>query len=915
MTRKIAVVAVALLELVVIGSVIGLRVTHWHQAGWTGFTYHPEYELPEAIPDLPMLGQSLTVLIVIPGSPADRAGIKISDRVLAVNGVASDDIGQLRRLSDELSVGSKVQYDLEREEQRLQLEVVIESPLRSPFQVFNLVTNVICGLIWLGISLLVYWSRPGSRVAGVFFAMCASGAAVYLLWAGGELDYPGLRGILPYGTEADLFILVGLTSLVTILLSNLILHMALVFPKPRPVAKEWPQVFLWIHLLPFTYLAALLFGTGILVLIRGIPLLVAVDIGVAVTAALVAVSLKRTIGRDGWWRGLRSSPWRVLALLLMAVSQAMLLLQLASDLMVGIIFGFMGLFTVLWIVVWLLFYAILAAVSLYRSYRESGLELRQQVRWPLWGTVTSLLLWVVVTLCAVVYGLLQTKVTGQTYELQLSAAFISKLVYLLIPISFAFAILKYRLLDIDVIIRKTVIYTAVTSFLIGVYLVLAGVSGLALVRSIGVESQSATVVATLAAVALFVPVRNRVQRFVDRRFFQREQDLEEATRQIADTVLHGADPAQTLPRVADAVQRALHTGGLAILVRPPGGDRLVVDTTLGLGERALTGISVSHNDPALLAGGLLDTEALSGELATLAQAARARLMAVVRRDGRPAGLLLIGRPQGRADYEEGELAFIATVADQVALAVGRSMQRQSEGELEQARAIQRSLLPQTLPEVAGLHVAARWEPAREVSGDYYDIIRLDDSRMLVCIGDVVGKGLPAALLMSTLQAAVKAVAATTDAPSRICEQVRNVVCHSLSGGTFVTFFCAVVDRLRLTLSSANAGHNPPILARRSGEIVRLEQGGPAIARLLTSGYVEEETSLEPGDRLLLFTDGATEAMNPDGEMFGDERLQRLAAELVTTPVAEAERGIASTVIAHARGVLQDDLTLVLVGVE
>jgi hypothetical protein len=907
------VVAVALLELVVIGSVIGLRTAQWHRAGWTGFIYQSEYVLPEGMPTLPILGESLEVLDVSPGSPADRAGLEVNDRILAVNGIASDDVARLRQLSSELSVESKVLYDIERGEQRLHIEVLIESPLRSWVQIFNLVTNIICGLIWLGISLLVYWSRPGSRAAGVFFAMCASGAAAYLLWAGGDLDYPGLRGIMPYGTEPERFILIGLTSLVFVLLSNLILHMALVFPKPRPVVHEWPQVLLWIHLLPFAHLAALLFAAGFRLLTRGALVMMTAEIVVAVTVSLLVVSLVRTIARDGWWHGLRSSPWRLLALLLLSASQATLLLHLASDLMVGIISGFIGLLTIVWLVAWPLIYAVLAVMALYRSYGESGLELRQQLRWPLWGTATAMMLMFVVTALAMLYSLPGTEIS--VWEMRFFSNLASKLSFLLIPLSFAFAILKYRLLDIDVIIRKTVIYSVVTGSLIAVYLILAGISGLALVRSIGVESQSATVVATLAAVALFVPVRNRVQRFVDRRFFHREQDLEEATRQIADIVLHSSDPAETLSRVADTVQRALRTGGLAILVRRPGGDRLVVDTTLGLADRALAGHSVSRDDPLLLAGDLLEPDWLSGDLAALTQAARARLMAVVRRDGRPAGLILVGRPQGRAAYEEEERRFLASVADQVALAVGRSMQQQSEGELEQARTIQRSLLPQTLPEVAGLAVAARWEPAREVSGDYYDVIRLDDDRLLVCIGDVVGKGLPAALLMSTLQAAVKAVAAATGAPSQICEQVRKVVCHSLTGGTFVTFFCALVDRSKLTLSFANAGHNPPILTRRSGEVLRLEEGGPAIARMLTSGYAQEETSLEPGDRLLMFTDGATEAMNPDGEMFGDERLQTLASELVTTPVVDAERGIASTVIAHARGVLQDDLTLVLVGVE
>jgi sigma-B regulation protein RsbU (phosphoserine phosphatase) len=380
-------------------------------------------------------------------------------------------------------------------------------------------------------------------------------------------------------------------------------------------------------------------------------------------------------------------------------------------------------------------------------------------------------------------------------------------------------------------------------------------------------------------------------------------------------VLHGAEPGQTLSQMADAVQRTLRTSGLAFVVRRPGRDRMVVQAQLGLDEQSLKGLSVSRHDPSLAAGTVLEARDLEGDLRALVRAARSRLVAIARRDESPVGLLLVGRPQGRTDYNDDERRFLAAVAEQVTVAIGRSMQREAEGELEKARQIQRSLLPGALPEVAGLEVAARWEPAREVSGDYYDVIRLDDRRLLVCIGDVVGKGLPAALLMSTLQAAVKAVAATTDSPSRLCEQVRAVVRGSLSGGTFVTFFCAVVDRGSMIVTSTNAGHNPPILVRPSGDVVRLEHGGPAMARLLSAGYGHEEHRLDVGSRLVLFTDGATEAMSPSGDMFGDEQFEALARELVGSTVTEAERGLAATVVAHARGVLQDDLTLIVVGVE
>lgn len=914
MTRRTLVLIVVVLELAIIGTLVTQRVVEWHRIGWTGFTYHPQRDNPEKLPDLPIFGSPGKIWMVTPGSPADRAGLTPEDRIEAVDGIPITEVDALEDLSASLRSGDAVTYTVARGEETRAVEVTLVSPLESGLQVGTLATNIFAGLVWLAISLLVYWSRPGSKVAGVFFWLCVSGAAAYLFWAGGELDHPGLRGILPFGAEPRLFIFIGLTMVASIAMSNLVLHLALVFPKPRPIAERRPEVFAWIHLLPFWPLVGLALAPAFLFATRSPPSLAIGETLVAVAAAVLAIRIARAIRRNGWWLGLIGSPWSSTALVVLGFTQVMTASRMFPPVVMGLVFGLLTLGSAVAVLVVISAWAVIAAIALYRSYRESGLELRQQVRWPLWGTVTSLLLSVVLSLGAVAGTLFETEIVGQTYWFQAGTSIASKLLYLLIPISFAFAILKYRLLDIDVIIRKTVVYAAVTGFVVAVYLGLAGVSGLAIVQSAGIESQAVTIVATLAVVGLFVPVRNAVQRFVDRRFFQRERDLEQAAAEVADLVLHAADPARTLPRIVESIQRALRTSGIGVFTRRPGSDRLVLETQLGLPEGAVSGLTVSRDDPGLGTATTLETVGLEGDLEALARATRAHLMSVARRDGQPVALVTVAKPQGRADYDPDERRFLDAVADQVAVAVGRSMQRQAEGEFEKARAIQRSLLPQVLPEVAGLAVAARWEPARDVSGDYYDVIRLDEHRLLVCVGDVVGKGLPAALLMSTLQAAVKAVAASNHSPARLCDQVRSVVLGSLSGGTFITFFCALVDREAMSLLATNAGHNPPILVRASGQVLRLEHGGPAMARLLKQAYVEESVQLEPGDRLVLFTDGATEAMNPEGELFGDDRLQALAVELGPQTVPEVERGLASTVVAHARGVLQDDLTLVVVGV-
>ena len=164
-----------------------------------------------------------------------------------------------------------------------------------------------------------------------------------------------------------------------------------------------------------------------------------------------------------------------------------------------------------------------------------------------------------------------------------------------------------------------------------------------------------------------------------------------------------------------------------------------------------------------------------------------------------------------------------------------------------------------------------------------------------------------------LQAAVRASASSS--PRDLCERVRRVVVSSLSGGRFVTFFYATVDTAAMRLRWTNAGHNAPIVARADGTVVRLEEGGPAFSRLFRdTRYEEKEIALEPGDRLVLFTDGVSEAGSLAGEMFGEERIEALATSAGEASAETLQQSIVDAATSCAGGEVEDDLTLVVVRV-
>ncbi len=237
--------------------------------------------------------------------------------------------------------------------------------------------------------------------------------------------------------------------------------------------------------------------------------------------------------------------------------------------------------------------------------------------------------------------------------------------------------------------------------------------------------------------------------------------------------------------------------------------------------------------------------------------------------------------------------------------------RRERQESEEAREIQRNLLPSELPQIPGIEISADWLPARGVGGDYFDVIRFTDSRLAFCIADVAGKGMPAALLMSNLQAAVRAFATPDRAPRELCEKVNGILCSHHVVGRFVTFFYGVLDLSSGNLAYCNAGHNPPIHEREDGSVARLDEGGPVLGEFPGTRYEQGAADFGSGDRLLLFTDGVSEARGADGEEFGEERLLGLLSVHKGVGAFELRRTLLQAVHEFSARPFHDDATLLL----
>ena len=252
---------------------------------------------------------------------------------------------------------------------------------------------------------------------------------------------------------------------------------------------------------------------------------------------------------------------------------------------------------------------------------------------------------------------------------------------------------------------------------------------------------------------------------------------------------------------------------------------------------------------------------------------------------------------------------------QRAVEIGNTRSKQQEQELAKAREIQEGLLPKKIPQIRGLEVAGAWQPASTVGGDYFDVLKFGERKIGVCIGDVVGKGISAALLMANLQASFRAFASEEVSPSTLVGKLNEVISNNIAPDKFVTFWYCTIDTNENRLTYASAGHWPPILFHKSGEGVPLREGGTPLGIFPDWNYKDGGFPLASGDRLVLYTDGLTEAMNSDEQEFGEGRLLELCSRNIALSASELLVAIRKEVVSFCNGNFQDDLTLVVIAVK
>lgn len=494
------------------------------------------------------------------------------------------------------------------------------------------------------------------------------------------------------------------------------------------------------------------------------------------------------------------------------------------------------------------------------------------------------------------------------------------------PGSIAYAVVRYKFLDAKLLARRGILYALASAALVGIYLAVVGRLTRTLSAALGADARVFESVFLIVALALFQPIVARLEAMLDRAFLRDPADYRNVLRRLAGELQTTIDLDSLLGRTITTVADALLLRTAHIVVLGHGAPLSRSGSGPELGADALERVAgllprISADEPAHR---LADrAEGLDAAERSFLSSLGVSLVVPLRWHGDLLGALLLGQKLTATDWTSEDVALLTALAGQVSVSLQNALLLRDrvavarfEEELNLARQIQRNSLLSEFPDLPRCEVHAFSIPSKHVGGDLYDVVAAGDGSWFVAIADVSGKGVPAALLSSMLQASLRTQAGSVNSPAMILGNINRLMYRSTAIQQFATFFLARVDGERMVLTFSNAGHNWPLLLRRGGERAFLEEGGLILGIMEDVAFEEGRVSLGAGDLVVLYTDGISEAMDAAGEQFGEERLCAVVDGLPRgLPARQVGEHLMAALHSFLDGVEpQDDMTLVVLRV-
>lgn len=555
-----------------------------------------------------------------------------------------------------------------------------------------------------------------------------------------------------------------------------------------------------------------------------------------------------------------------------------------------------------------------SAILFVRAYRKTSLpSIRQKLRVALWGTIAALLPIVAVL---GIYSLYP----GHPVPVDRLAV----LALVLLPVGFAYAIVKHGVFDIELIVKRSLVVTGVSAVLVLLYFLSYFLLRALLHTVTALSGTLVSVVSFVFVIIIFSPIRGHLQDLVDRSVYPERFASRRRLREFA----------RNLPRLSsedEIVRASLQSVAASLGVERgayfPGTDPAAGPSfSWGVTQRDQQSmrLGTALRNPIFRRGEALLREEVEAEIpygylppdeiATLSRL-EACVVVPITTGSRHFGIAVFGSRLDGDSYGGSDLEILDSLATQTALAMENvQFQRElrtkeaMERELLVAQTLQRQLLPHSPPEVPGIQLMAATLPCQEVGGDYFDYIATGSGRVCLAVGDVSGKGIPAAILMANVQALFRAEARGEAEPDQVLERMNRRLCEIERPDRFVSFFCGLFDPARGELRYSSAGHPPPFLVRACGAVHRLDAAALLMGIDRDVRYPLGVVRLQSGDIVLCFTDGIPDSLS-NGSLLREDQLEEMTRTLRHLP---ADRLLERLLDRLRQGpVLDDDTTLLI----
>lgn len=504
-----------------------------------------------------------------------------------------------------------------------------------------------------------------------------------------------------------------------------------------------------------------------------------------------------------------------------------------------------------------------------------------------------------------------------------------------LPIAFGYSIFRYQLMDVSVVVKNAVVYGAATITFAALYFLVIYLLGQGISQAIGTQYQGIIAGVLFIIFALvFQSTKDKFQNFLTAKFYPEQFAYQNVLVKFSNDVASIVGLENIFDKTYETFTNALKIDNFGIMVRGNRNGDLVLVRNKGIKTKNITFnhsaiISFIEQKKLLSKVPAIEREEFTSVCGDQSQQLiENNIYTIVPMIAKSklVGLLLFGLKHSGAQFSQEDLELLNAVANQAAVSIENARLYEAEKQklsierdLDLARKIQQGLLPSSIPNVNKLDICGQMIPAMQVGGDYYDLIKISNSKIFVVVGDVSGKGLSASLYMAKLQTMIQLACTIDKSPKQILVDINKRLYESLERSWFITMTLALFDSEKNTVKFCRAGHMP-LLTANNGTIKSYKTQGIGVGLesgvIFESSLVEEEVNFTPGQIFAFFSDGITEAMNESNDFFGEDKL----SELLKNKSAKNSNDIMDEIwesLTRFRGRAEqnDDMTMVLVKVK